>query len=53
MILDDYKDINLDTENDRSMKIFNKSNCEYEAMHNDDIFLGTDDSNIKIFVMSE
>lgn len=52
MILEDIKYINIETEDDRSIKIFNKANYEDELMYNDEVLLDNDDSNIKIFIMS-
>ncbi len=51
MILEDIKDMNLETEDDRSMKIFNKLNYGDELIYNNEVLMDNDDSNIKIFNM--
>ena len=50
MILKNYKDINLDNEDVRSMKIFEKSNYRNRDEDIEDIILDNDDSNMKIFL---
>ena len=50
MILKNSKDINLDNEDDRSMKIFEKSNYRDREEDIKDITLDSDDSDIKIFL---
>lgn len=52
MIMEQNISLNLETEDDRSMKIFNKSNYEEEIMYNDEVLMDKDDSNMKIFNMS-
>ena len=42
--------INLDNEDDRSMKIFEKSNYRNRDEDIEDIILDNDDSNMKIFL---
>lgn len=49
MILKDSKDINLDNEDDLSIKIFEKTN--YTEEDTKDIIVDSDDSNMKIFLM--
>ena len=51
MILENYLDFSLDTEDDRSMKIFEKSSCcGNKDMHRNEIILDSDDSDMKIFI---
>ena len=50
MILKNYKDINIDNEDDRSMKIFEKSNYRNRDEDIEGIILDSDDSNMKIFL---
>ncbi|WP_422486569.1 hypothetical protein [Gudongella sp. DL1XJH-153] len=52
MILEHNKNSNQETEDDYFMKIFNKSNYKEKTMHNDEVLIDNDDSNIKIFNMS-
>ena len=51
MILKNSKDINLDNEDDRSMKIFKKSNDREREEDIKDSILESDDSDMKIFIM--
>ncbi len=50
MILKNFKDIILDNENGRYMKIFEKSNYR-DKEDIKDVILDSDDSNMKIFLM--
>ena len=50
MTLENSKDINLDNEDDRSMKIFEKSNYRDRKEDIKDIIFDSDDSNMKIFL---
>ncbi|UNC91193.1 hypothetical protein [Candidatus Contubernalis alkaliaceticus] len=50
MILKNSKDISLDNEDDRSIKIFEKSNYRNREKDIKDIILDSDDSNLKIFL---
>ena len=51
MILKNSKDINLDNEDDRSIKIFEKSNYREREEDIKDSILVSDDSDMKIFIM--
>ena len=50
MILENSKDINLDNEDDRSMKIFEKSYYRDRKEDIKDIIFDSYDSNMKIFL---
>jgi len=49
MILKNSKDTYLDHEDDRSMKIFDKSNFRDRKEDIQDVILDSDDSDMKIF----
>ncbi len=51
MNLEKCLDMNMNTEDDRSMKIFEETHCGDEDMHRDDIYLDSDDAKMKIFIM--
>jgi hypothetical protein len=52
LILENYTGNNIETKDDRLVKIFKKSDCEVEKLNKYEVFLDSDDSKMKIYIMS-
>lgn len=52
MILENYYGKNTEIKDDRSMKIFEKSDAKDKEIRKFEVFLDNDDSKMKIYTMS-